>query len=157
MTAAALREVNEPATDRIWGKYPERKEQIAKLCKKIRPVVRFERVLLFFRHESADGVLYYIKSVDPFNIAFTWDAKPKWRARRLEKLADITTYHTWGYYGFFKPSIAEVLAQIPEEYLGQAVAFEIIERPESMDDLSDQWDIVNEGYHRATTRIYRRK
>ena len=55
----------------------------------------------------------YIKPVDLFGIAYTWDPKPAGKAKDVKPLCDITTYHTYGYYGFFKPSIAEVLAQIP--------------------------------------------
>jgi hypothetical protein len=86
-----------------------------------------------------------------------WSPKPTRRATRLARLTDITTYHTWGYYGFFKPSIAEIIAQIPESLLSDVIAFEIVDYPKDADDLNRQWDIVNEGYHQAITRLYARK
>lgn len=42
--------------------------------------------------------------------------------------------HGYGYYGFFKPSIAEVLAQIPYGFIDDANAFEIVEAPERAED-----------------------
>ncbi len=124
-------------------------ERLQELCKRIKPVVRF--VSWFGKGKEC---LYYIKPVDPRKIAYTWDPKPRRKARRLKKLCDITTYHSYGYYGFFKPSIAEVIAQIPEEYLNKVVAFEIVENPEKRDDLNLHSEALNAGYHVATTRLY---
>ncbi len=122
------------------------KERIKELAKRIRPVVWFPVI-----------GLCYIKRVDPFNIAFTWDPRPRWKVFGLKAICDITTYHTYGYYGFFKPSIAEVLAQIPAELLDKVVAFETVERPETVDDLNREREALNAGYHVATTRLYVRK
>lgn len=115
---------------------------IRERAERIKPVVRFK------------GVPHYIEPVDLFTTAFTWDPKAAGRADGLIPLADITTYHTYGYYAFFKPSIAEVVAQIPKGMLDKAVAFEIVERPESADDLNDEREALNAGYHVATTRLY---
>lgn len=59
------------------------------------------------------------------------------------------------YYGIFKPSIAEVLAQIPEELIEQTVAFETI-GPADADALNKERDALNAGFHVATTRLYGR-
>jgi hypothetical protein len=56
----------------------------------------------------------------------------------------------------FKPSIAEVLAQIPEEHLEQVLAFEIVDSPNNVDDLNAEREALNAGYHIATTRLYKR-
>lgn len=75
-----------------------------------------------------DGKLYEIEIPDLFNQAFTWDPE-------LEELVDtnlltlvgaIRTFHRCSYHMFFKPWIAEVLAQIPEEYLNEVQAFEVL-------------------------------
>jgi hypothetical protein len=46
------------------------------------------------------------------NVSFLWGAKPGEAVGRFDVLdsVDIMTFHRWGYYGFFKPSIAEVMA-----------------------------------------------
>jgi hypothetical protein len=87
-------------------------ERLAELLGRIRPVYRF------------DGELWHIKPVDPCRIAFLWDPKEDGRAKGLKPLRSIETCHDYGHPSLFKPSIAEVLAQIPEDILGEVVAFE---------------------------------
>ena len=132
------------SSEKVW--IPKvSKEEIEKRSERIKPVVKF------------DSNLSFIKPVDLFGIAYTWDPEPAGRAKGLKPLCDITTYHTYGYYGFFKPSIAEVLAQIPKEYLDKVVAFEIINSPGTADDLNRESAALNAGYHVATTRLYVKK
>lgn len=108
--------------------------KLEELYKRIKPVV------------GRKGKLYYIKDEDLRKVAFTWEPKLKNKAKKLERLCDITTYHTYGYHGFFKPSIAEVIAQIPENYLDETVAFE------TFTDLTLENIVGN--YHVTTTRLY---
>jgi hypothetical protein len=85
-------------------------------------------------------------------IAYAWEPKPSWWPfflGRLTPLREITTFHTWAYYGFFKPTIAEVLAQIPEDLVDQVVAFEIL-------DMINDNEALNDGYHVAITRLFGR-
>ncbi len=132
------------------------KQRILELAERIKPVVRFARgEKELFR--SPEGYPFYIKPVDPFEIAYMWSPEPTDRATGLKPLCDITTYHTWAYYGLFKPSIAEVLAQIPAEHLDKVVAFEIVAHPETADDLNAEREATDAGYHVATTRLYVRK
>lgn len=118
-------------------------DELFTLCTRIRTVVDFPKKGKFF-----------IKPVDPRNASFMWSPKPDKRAKDLKPLRVIRTYHTWSYYGFFKPSIAEVIAQIPKELLDQVVAFEIIKYPKTADDLNEESEALNAGYHVATTRLY---
>lgn len=113
-------------------------ERLEELARRIKPVVR------------CDGDLYYILDVDLRNVAFTWDPKLKERAEGLEELVRIRTYHIWNYYGFFKPSIAEVLAQIPKTKLLETSAFEI---PIHITDPDPE--IVGD-YHKARTILYKK-
>ena len=122
------------------------KKRIQKLAERIKPVVQF-----------ASKGKRYIKPVDLFGVAYTWDPKAANKAPGLKPLCDIITYHTYGYYGFFKPSIAEILAQIPAEHLDKVVAFEIVGSPETADDLNEEHEALNAGYHVATTRLYVRE
>ena len=86
-----------------------------------------------------------MEPVDPRGVAFTWDPKPTERTPPMIELDKIYTDHSYGYVGFFKPSIAEVLAQIPEQYINQAAAFETHYSGESGE------------YHSAQTILYRLK
>jgi hypothetical protein len=148
-------------------------ERIAELSAQIRPVVRMARVRVRVKHYSNGatriklyrsayrgkwqpwpaGELYYIMPVNARGIAFPWSPKRDVLAEGLIEIARITTLHTYAYHGFFKPTIAEVLSQIPEEYLGQVIAFET-HGPETADDLNSEWELLNEGYHVAETILY---
>ena len=118
-------------------------EKLKKLARKIKPIVRDEK-----------NVLRYIKSVDLRNIAYTWSPVFTKKAPEFSVITDTTTYHTWGYYGFFKPSIAEVIAQIPPRYLDRVCAFEIIKSPENISEVFGEQEALNAGYHVAITRLY---
>ncbi|MBN1326214.1 hypothetical protein JW977_04545 [Candidatus Falkowbacteria bacterium] len=130
-------------------------EKLNKLCQRIKPVIRFSRKgKKLFR--SSVGAPRYIKQVDPHD-AFLWDPKLGKKVKGLKRLSDIFTYHTFAYASFFKPSIAEVIAQIPEDLLDKVVAFEIIGGPRTSDDLNNNPEATHAGYHVATTRLYIRK
>ena len=66
---------------------------------------------------------------------------------KLETVDDFLCLHTWGYYGLFKPSIAEVLSQAPESVIEQANTFQIIESPETREDFFKYKDVINNGFH----------
>ncbi len=131
-------------------------DRIRELGERIKPVMMFARRGQRLSR-SGRGFLYYLEPVDLFGIAYTWDPKPTTRATGLRTLTDITTYHSWGHYSLFKPSIAEVLAVIPEQFLDKVVAFEIIEQPETAADFNRDIEAFNAGYHVATTRLYTSK
>lgn len=125
-------------------------ERLYELYSKIKPVVRYttEQRKGQLEYEKDDcGEPYYIEDVDLRSQAFTWDPAPAKRAGGLEEIAKIETYHTYAYYGFFKPTIAEVLSQIPEQYIDKVTAFETV---------GDTAEICGD-YHRAITRLYKKK
>lgn len=154
-------------------------ERLQVLAKRIQPVVRMTKVkTTTTEHEDGsftlhtkpdpegewstweDGKLYYIEEVANLRrVSYTWSPKPSKPVEEgsLNPLTDIRTYHTWAYYGFFKPTIAEVLAQIPESQIEDVVAFEIIDSPKTAADLNKESVALNDGYHVATTRLYANK
>lgn len=99
--------------------------------------------------------LYYIETVDLYDVSYIYDPKPTDRATSLRPLCRITTYHIWEYFAF-RPSIAEVLAQIPSEHLDVVVAFEILNRTEVTDGPDRGDESLDPDYHVATTRLYMR-
>lgn len=74
---------------------------------------------------------------------------------KLETVDDFLCLHTWGYYGFFKPSIAEVLSQAPENVIEQANTFEIIESPETREDVFKYKEVIDNGFHLSKVRAYK--
>lgn len=85
--------------------------------------------------------------------SFTWSEDLREPALGLVAAKTVVTLHTYGYYGMFKPSIAEVLAQAPED-LGEYVAFSI-EGPSTADDLGRDQAAFDAGFHVATVTYYR--
>lgn len=117
------------------------RDQIEQLAH-IQPIVR------------KDGVSYFINPCDKYGVSYTWEPKLADPTPPLLALGDITTYHQYSYYGFFKPSVAEVLACIPKDMLPKVKAFEIVRSPETADDFKLDRAAFNAGYHVATTRLY---
>ena len=74
---------------------------------------------------------------------------------KLETVDDFLCLHTWGYYGLFKPSIAEVLSQAPENVIEQANTFEIIESPETREDVFKYKEVIDNGFHLSKVRAYK--
>ena len=74
---------------------------------------------------------------------------------RLERVDDFLCLHTFGYYGLFKPSIAEVLSQAPESVIEQANTFEIIESPENREDVFEYKEVIDNGFHLSKVRAYK--
>jgi hypothetical protein len=77
----------------------------------------------------------------------------------LLELARVRTYHTFSYYGIsyygrFLPNIAEVLAQVPRDLLAFVQAFEVVDGPQTADDLNRERAAAEAGYHVATTVFY---
>ena len=118
-------------------------KRLKELLAKIRPVV------------TRDGVKHFIKKCHPRDVAFTWDPKLAALAPGLEPLCEVRTLHRYGYYGLFKPSLAECLAFLPPSAEAEAVAFEIVDRPGDAADLNAESGALNAGCHVATTVFYR--
>lgn len=119
-------------------------EELLKRAERIKPLFSF------------NGKLYLIEDVDISRVSFIWEPKKKGIAPKMTVLGEILTYHTYGHPMLFKPSIAEVLSQIPEQYLEEVVAFQIVGQPNDADDLNRYTTITNAGYHMAITQLYGR-
>lgn len=101
------------------------------------------------------GALHYIEPVNPRRTAFTWHPSITKEAKNLEVVAQIPTLHVYGAPKLFKPTIAEVLAQIPAGYIDSVAAFQTNCSHESIDNWSDAEHLaLNWGYQLATTTLY---
>jgi len=102
--------------------------------------------------------MYIPEGTNNRNQTFTWVGRQGPRAEGLVEMEHekVVVLVRWGYYGFFKPSFAEVFSQIKDSLLERAVAFEI-EGPETRDDMFGNpviATILNEGYQLATITLY---
>lgn len=107
--------------------------------------------------KEVDGKLFPIlrtrddkQDVTLWNTAFTWDPHlgPELKDIELYDLARIETYHTCGYIALFKPSLGEVLSQIPLNLRADVTHFETLTHDDVVGCFSD-----GDG-HRTVTKLY---
>lgn len=70
---------------------------------------------------TRDGKLHWLALSDPRNEAFTWQENAIGYAKNLQEYRRVETWHTFGFYGFFKPSLAECLAHLTDNDLANGV------------------------------------
>lgn len=106
-----------------------------------------ERKMKLYKHvHRFEEGLFNVIPCHPRNQACTWDPKKEGEARKdIEAFDMVPTFHGYGHPMFFKPSLAEALAQIPKS--PELCAFEI----KHFDHLKDP------GFHIAQTILYRFK
>lgn len=120
-------------------------EKLNELASRIKPLVR-----------DKTGNARNIRPVDLRSVAYTWSPKRVGEpVTSLESLAEFRCLHRYGYYGMFKPSIAEVICQIPANLIDRATHFEIVQSPKWANDLNEEQAALNAGFHVSTVRLYR--
>jgi len=126
-------------------------EKLLELHEKIKPVLLYHGKLVeIVGNKGKCGRKDYFETIESLrNISFIWSPIYGKTRADLEKLAQITTRHTCGYIGFFKPSIAEILAQIPKRYIKDTIAYETGREDKDICGSSSG------DYHIAKTRLYR--
>ena len=105
------------------------------------------------------GELFYVEEHKLRKTSFTW-LDPKEQASGLKEVARISTLHGYGYPGFFKPSVGEVLAQLPPEYLSEGVvAFETRgpDTPKEFYKTEETKAAFEAGFHTAETILYKKE
>ena len=108
------------------------KENALALAKRIRPVITQvirEDGDLVFKKDEPVGDKYWVSGAKIYNQSYFFmglNSRSVYeRAENLTEVATITTYHKCGYPAILKPSVYEVLCQIPRELLDKVVAFEL--------------------------------
>jgi len=127
-------------------------EELMRRYLKIKPIAEVGNGKYWLKNYSIDEMR---------NTSYFWNLFADRRELVGEALSchdhhDFQCLHTFGYHGFFKPSVAEVLAQIPEEALKHFTidAFEIIDRPTSSGDLNKYRQALKQGFHVSVVRLY---
>lgn len=105
-------------------------ERIAELLKTITPLVRKKTTYVVDGTIYADPIttLHRIKLPDNLRKqSFTWSPEflEEVDESQFKRLCLVKTYHTTGHHSLAKPSIPEVLAQIPAYLVESTVAFEV--------------------------------
>lgn len=125
-------------------------EELIALYERIKPIVEFEDEKYLLRKFTLEQIIntsYIFNIEDDIRVLVDQD--------NLESVEEFPCFHTYGYPGFFKPSIGEVLSQLPEKSKKESKYFEIIEEPDTVDDLNMYLDVVNQGYHVSKVRTYK--
>lgn len=126
------------------------KEELLARYKRIKPIVEIEGKKYFLRE---------FKESELTGISYIWNKnEDKREAVDMDLfvpcvMKDFECIHAYGYPGLFKPSIAEVLAQIPEFDVPFIDAFEIIKSPTASDFAKNQI-VFNNGFHISKVRLY---
>lgn len=118
-------------------------ENVKELAKKFLPI----RI-------KGDKAFHLQHNADLFNQSYTWDAKEKPYKGDLYVLDRLWTVHSYGAPGLFKPSIAEVIQQIPRCYDKLKICYFEINGPEDASDLNLWIDHIHAGVHVAKTTLY---
>ena len=127
-------------------------EELINRYKKIKPIVRIEDLYYYLREFSLDELK---------NQSYIWNRHDDKREivdmDKVETIGEFSCYHTYGYKGFFNPSIEEVLSQFPDDLLKDANLFYLYSSPQDVDDLNKQNEIVNAGCHKSKVKALVRK
>lgn len=135
------------------------KDEIAKWYKNIRPIVNYKS-----KNNCNKKQVYLrkLKNNELTDLSYTWLQNEKDYAEQVEyeklsALADVKMIHRFGLYGLFKPSVGEVICQIPKELLPKVVAFEIIYNPINNSDFNLFKKEFDAGFHVSVVRLYQVK
>ena len=124
--------------------------RLAKFYKFLKPIVTIDEIKYLLKRFTLEQLR---------DQSYIWnryeDKRETVDPNKLEQVEDFLCLHTYGYYGLFKPSIAEVLSQAPIETIRYADVFEIIEEPETIDDVFRYPEVVNNGFHLSKVRSYK--
>lgn len=122
-------------------------EELLRRYSRIKPIVYYQKLYYYLKRYNVDKMR---------NCSYIWDLERDIRDEvdmtDAKTILEFPCYHTYGYYGFFKPSIAEVLQQFPDDVLEEANAFYMSRMPEDSNDLELQSEIVNAGCHRSIVK-----
>ena len=125
-------------------------KRLAELYRMLKPIVTIDEMKYLLKEFTLEQLR---------NQSYIWNRYEDKREivdpSKLEPVEDFLCLHTYGYYGLFKPSIAEVLSQVPEKTIYEANTFEIIEAPETREDVFRYPEVIDNGFHLSKVRSYK--
>lgn len=145
------------------GLVPEiKRERLEALAFYIKPVLRYSRNPETDELTGNDKgkLLFYSRTkINPYDWEFQAHFEPGELAKGLKQFEEIGTYHGYAAPVMCRASIADVIAQLPENLIGRVVAFEI-NHLGSLEEYEDEKICplrllpFNWGFHYARTRLY---
>ena len=120
--------------------------------KTIKPIKRFSAIPFYLR-ELANKELT--------EVSYTWINKDsefyEVDISQLSIIKEIKVLHKYDHFELFKPSVGEVISQIPKELLNIVVAFEIIKYSTPANDFTLYHEEFDAGFHVSIVRLYSKK
>ena len=114
------------------------KEEAIKMARRIRPILRLTEdqmhvgIMLNGRRHSRR---YWVKSRNIYDQCFSYKAEPYAAVYGLKEVTTIETWHKSPNSSLLRPSVYEVLYQIPEDLRDKVVAFELYSEKASICEL----------------------
>lgn len=101
-------------------------QELKLLAKRIKPVCRFidGRFNYLLREPDLEG-LYWINPIS-VNQPIFFNPQPIKPVEGLQYLCSADTFHSYGYFGVPRPTVKDILCQLPVSVRGKAVAFEVV-------------------------------
>lgn len=125
-------------------------DELKERYKRIKPIVEIEGVKYYLR----DFTIEELTKCSYIGYANEDKREKVDMSLLITRNNDFECIHKYNYYGFFKPSIAEVLAQISNLDLEFTDAFEIIKSPQTCEDFITNPVVFNNHFHISTVRLY---
>jgi hypothetical protein len=126
--------------------------EIINYYKTIRPIKR------------TNGTSYYLRELidkELTEVSYTWiekdDTFHEVDYNQLSAIKEIKVLHKYDHFELFKPSVGEVISQIPNELLNIVVAFEIIKYSTPANDFNSYHEEFDAGFHVSIVRLYSKK
>jgi hypothetical protein len=128
--------------------------RLAALAARIRPAVH--AACPGGHARSLDEIWYIQPPRDLRDVSFLWNAVPRARIDRPHHLRTLHTLHEYGAPSLFKPSVAEVLAQLPPDIEEHAVAFTTVgfDNVTAMQAVPHGHAALQAGFHLGVTTFY---
>jgi len=111
-----------------------------------------------------NGTSYYLREltdIELTEVSYTWVAKDdtfhEVDYNQLSVIKEIKVLHKYDHFELFKPSVGEVISQIPKELLNIVVAFEIIKYSTPANDFTFYSEEFDAGLHVSIVKLYSKK
>lgn len=131
---------------------PITNEELMRRYLKIKPIAEVGETKYWLKDYSIDEM----RNTSYFWSLFSDRRDPVGDALSCHDHEDFKCLHSYGSHGIFKPTIAEILSQIPEKSLKHFTidAFEIIDNPAGGGNLKKFREAMASGYHISIVRLY---
>ena len=128
------------------------KEELIRRYNHIKPIVTRGYDKYYVRELTEDELI---------NHSYLWMVESKDFGKKVNmdsllKIVDVKMIHSFSFSGFFKPSVEEILAQIPKKFVEDTVAFEIVYYTNCQNDMNFFYNETRNDFHVSIVRLYKK-